>query len=65
MQSAQDAAALYLEEICHMREETREKCQRLLDKANREAEAILDEAHKARSSDDFTLEAIIREFGQK
>jgi cell division septum initiation protein DivIVA len=65
MQAAQDAAALYLEEIRHMREETREKCQRLLDKANREAEAILDEAHKARSSDDFTLEAIIREFGQK
>ena len=63
MQAAQDAAALYLEEIRRMREETREKCQRRLEKANAEAEAILASAQKANTSYDSTLEAIIKEFG--
>ena len=63
MQAAQDAAAIYLEEIRLMREETKEKCQRLLNKAQREADAIVARAKKASPSEDSALEAIIKEFG--
>ena len=37
MQAAQDAASQYLEEIRIMRTETEEKCQRLLEKAQKDA----------------------------
>ena len=47
MQSAQNAAALYLEEIQIMREETREECERILAQAHKEAEDIVDRARKA------------------
>ena len=46
MQSAQDAAALYLEEIRMMREETREECERILEQARKEAEDIVAKAKK-------------------
>ena len=62
MQSAQDAAALYLEEIRIMREETREECQRLLDSAKAEAETILIRAREGKAMVDPALEAIIKEF---
>ena len=44
MASAQDAAALYLEEIRIMRDETTEECQRLLEQARTEAERIVAQA---------------------
>ena len=47
MQSAQDAAALYLEEIRIMRDETAEECQRLLEQAQKEAADIAARAEKA------------------
>ena len=40
MTSAQEAAALYLEEIRIMRDETREECQRILEQAQKEADEI-------------------------
>ena len=40
MTSAQEAAALYLEEIRIMRDETREECLRILEQAKKEAEII-------------------------
>ena len=46
MQSVQDAAALYLEEIRIMREETQEECQRLLENARKEADALAVQAPK-------------------
>ena len=61
MQSAQDAAALYLEEIRIMREETREECQRLLDSAKADAETILIRAREGKAMVDPALEAIIKE----
>lgn len=41
MQSAQDAAASYLEEIRILREETQEECRRLLEQARKDAEDIM------------------------
>ena len=65
MQSAQAAADRYLEEIRIMREETQEKCQRLLEKAQKEADAIVTRAKKAHPSKESDLEAIMKEFGHK
>lgn len=65
MQSAQDAAEQYLEEIRAMRSETKEECRRLLAKARKEAEAIAATAQRANPSYDPTLEAIMKEFGQQ
>ena len=50
MQSAQEAATLYLEEIRMMREETKEECERLLKEAQKEADAIRIQAPKAKQS---------------
>ena len=44
MQTAQDAAAHYLEEIRIMRDETEEQCRLLLEKAQKEAEQIAAQA---------------------
>ena len=63
MQAAQDAAALYLEEIRVMRDETEKKCQRILEQAQQEADAILAQARSTAASYDSDLEAIIKEFG--
>ena len=62
MQSAQDAASLYLEEVRTMREETREECQRLLESAKAEAQIILAQAREGKAIVDPALEAIIQEF---
>lgn len=62
MQAAQDAASHYLEEIRMMREDTQRECQRLLESAKAEAEAILAQAREGKALVDPTLEAIIREF---
>ena len=65
MQSAQAAAAQYLEEIRIMREETEAECQRLIARARREADTILVQAKKDDPSYDSVLEAIMKEFGKK
>ena len=65
MQAAQDAAAHYLEEIRIMREETEEECRCLLEKAQKDAEAILAQAKRNNPSNNFELEEIMKEFGQK
>ena len=62
MQSAQDAASLYLEEVRLMREETREECQRLLESAKAEARNILAQARAGKAVVDPALEAIVEEF---
>ena len=50
MQSAQDAASHYLEEIRAMRDETEEKFRLLLEKARKEAEKILAQASEDKPS---------------
>lgn len=65
MQAAQDAAALYLEEIRIMRDETKEKCQRILENAQKEADNLIALARKGQTPYDSTLEAIMKEFSQK
>ena len=65
MQTAQDAAAHYLEEIRIMRSETEEKCRLLLEKAQKDADDIIAQAKRSNSSSNSELEEIIKEFGQK
>ena len=65
MQTAQDAAAHYLEEIRIMRAETEEKCRRLLEKARKDAEEIVAQAKRRTPSDHADLEEIIKEFSPK
>ena len=64
LQSAQEAAAMYLEEIRIMHTETEEKCQRLLEKAQKDADDIIAQTSKHRPSSDDELEAIMKEFGK-
>ena len=64
MQAAQDAAALYLEEIRTMREETKRDCQRILENAQKEADNLITQARDGKPPFDSTLEAIVKEFGQ-
>lgn len=63
MQAAQDAAALYLEEIRIMREETKEKCQFILNNAQKEADSMIAQAKNGQPPYDSALEAIMKEFG--
>ena len=65
MQAAQDAAAHYLEEIRIMRNETEEKCRRLLEKAQKDADDIIAQAKRSNLSYNSELEEIMKEFGQK
>ena len=65
MQSAQDAATHYLEEIRTMRNETEAKCRRLLEKAQKEADDIIAQAKGSNPSNNSELEEIMKEFGQK
>ena len=65
MQAAQDAAAHYLEEIRIMRNETEEKCRRLLEKAQKDADDIIAQAQRGNHSYNSELEEIMKEFGQK
>ena len=46
-------------------DETKENCQRLLEKAQQEADAIVAGAKKANGAYDTTLEAILKEYGPK
>lgn len=62
MQSAQAAADLYLEEIRIMRDETEEKCRKLLEEAEKEANAIVAQAKEGKPPLDSTLYAIVKEF---
>ena len=64
MQAAQDAASQYLEETRIMRIETEEKCQRLLEKAQKDADDIVVQTSKHRPSSDDALETIMKEFGK-
>ena len=64
MQSAQEAAAVYLEEIRIMRDETAEQCQSILEKARQEADAIIANANNGYTTYDSRLDAIMKEFGQ-
>ena len=63
MQAAQDAATHYLEEIRTIRNETEEKCRRLLEKAQKDADDIIAKAQKSNPSNNSELEAIMNEFG--
>ena len=65
MKSAQDAADVYLEEIRILRDETKEKCQQILENAQKEADNLIALARKGQTPYDSTLEAIVKEFGQK
>ena len=62
MQSAQEAADLYLEEIRILREETKEQCQLLLENAQKEADNLIALARKGQTPFDSALEAIVQEF---
>ena len=64
MQTAQDAAAQYLEEIRLMREETQQKCRAALEKAKREAAAIVKQAQNYHANYDSAVEAILEEYKQ-
>ena len=64
MQSAQEAAERYLEEIRVMRDETEVQCKRLLEKAQQDADAIVARAKKTRSSYESAVEAIMKEYAQ-
>ena len=65
MKSAQDAADEYLEEIRILRDETKEKCQLILENAQMEADNLIALARKGQTPLDSTLEAIVKEFGPK
>ena len=65
MKSAQDAADEYLEEIRILRDETKEKCQLILENAQKEADNLIALARKGQTPLDSTLEAIVKEFGPK
>ena len=62
MQSAQEAADLYLEEVRILRDETKEECQRMLENAQKEADRLIDLAKKGQTPYDSALEAIVEEF---
>ena len=61
---AQNAAEQYLNEIKAIREETESERQRILAKAQAEAEAIIAGAKKTQSDYDSAIEAILKEFKQ-
>ena len=64
MQSAQEAADRYMEEIRQMQTETKEACRQALDKAREEAVAIIEQATKSRSVYDLAVESILKEYEQ-
>ena len=65
MKSAQDTADVYLEEIRILRDETKEKCQLILENAQKEADNLIALARKGQTPFDSALEAIVQEFGPK
>ena len=65
MQSAQDAADQYLEEIRAMKKETAENCNRILEKAKQEAAAIVARANQKHTVYDSAVDAILKEYQQE
>ena len=65
LQTAQDAAALYLEEIRTMQAEVEEECRQTLKKARQEAAAIVERASKQYAAYDSAVEAILKEYNQE
>lgn len=65
MQSAQDAADQYLEEIRAMKQETAENCNRILEKAKQEAAAIVARANQKHTVYDSAVDAILKEYQQE
>ena len=65
MQSAQDAANQYLEEIRAMKKETAENCNRILEKAKQEAAAIVARANQKHTVYDSAVDAILKEYQQE
>lgn len=65
MQAAQDAAALYLEEIRTLQAETEEKCRLELETARKEAAAIVENASRKYNVYDSAVEAILKEYAQE
>lgn len=62
MQAAQDAANQYLDEIRVMQEETKASCRQILEKAQREADAIIEQANKSHTAYNSAVEAILKEY---
>ena len=65
LQTAQDAAALYLEEIRTMQAEVEEECRQTMKKARQEAAAIVERASKQYAAYDSAVEAILKEYNQE
>jgi cell division septum initiation protein DivIVA len=65
MQSAQDAANQYLEEIRAMKQDTAEACNRILEKAKQEAAAIVARANQKHTVYDSAVDAILKEYQQE
>ena len=65
MQSAQDAANQYLEEIRAMKHDTDETCNRILEKAKQEAAAIMARANQKHTGYDSAVDAILKEYQQE
>ena len=65
MQSAQDAANQYLEEIRAMKHDTAETCNRILEKAKQEAAAIMARANQKHTVYDSAVDAILKEYQQE
>jgi hypothetical protein len=65
MQSAQDAANQYLEEIRAMKKEPAENCNRILEKAKQEAAAIVARANQKHTVYDSAVDAILKEYQQE
>lgn len=65
MQSAQDAADQYLEEIRAMKQDTAEACNRILEKAKQEAAAIMARANQKHTVYDSAVDAILKEYQQE
>lgn len=65
MQSAQDAANQYLEEIRAMKKETAENCNSILEKAKQEAAAIVARANQKHTVYDSAVDAILKEYQQE
>ena len=65
MQSAQEAANQYLEEIRAMKQDTAEACNRILEKAKQEAAAIVARANQKHTVYDSAVDAILKEYQQE
>ena len=63
--STQNAAEQYLNEIKALREEAEAECQRILARAQAEADAIIADAKKTRCDYDSAIEAVLKEFRQR